>query len=72
MSVFNKLLAQVQETSSSPHMVMNNAPTEQDILANLLGDKMKIDSQTQQNSSGKFAIINFAPAVFFYVVFVCL
>lgn len=59
MTVFNKLLAQVQETTTKPHSVMNSAPTEQDILANLLGKHMKIDAQqSQQNHLGKFDEFN--------------
>ena len=48
MTVFNKLLAQVQDSAPKSQVVMNNAPTEQDILANLLGNKMKIESQPKQ------------------------
>jgi hypothetical protein len=48
MTVFNKLLAQVQESTTKPHSVMNSAPTEQDILANLLGKQMKIEAQPPQ------------------------
>jgi Nucleocytoplasmic shuttling protein for mRNA cap-binding EIF4E len=48
MTVFNKLLAQVQESTTKPHSVMKSAPTEQDILANLLGKQMKIETQPPQ------------------------
>jgi len=59
LSIFNKLLAQVQDGTNVPKsqpggMVINNAPTEQDILANLLGEKinkMKIDYPPTQNIS---------------------
>lgn len=54
MAVFNKLLAQVQEGAPKPRAMMGNAPTEQDILANLLGNKMKMDSHPhQQNQQGE-------------------
>lgn len=57
MTVFNKLLAQVQETATKPHSVINSAPTEQDILANLLGKHMKIDApKSQVNHSRKYSI----------------
>lgn len=55
MDVFNKLLAQVQDSSEKPHAVMSNAPTEQDILANLLGNKMKMEpthSHPNHHNSG--------------------
>jgi hypothetical protein len=54
MTVFNKLLAQVQETTTKPHSVMNSAPTEQDILANLLGKQMKIEAQPHQPGIFKY------------------
>lgn len=55
MTVFNKLLAQVQETTTKPHSVIDSAPTEQDILANLLGKHMKIDAQkSHTNHSRKY------------------
>lgn len=50
MTVFNKLLAQVQETTTKPHSVMNSALTEQDIIANLLGKDMKVDAQQSQRN----------------------
>ena len=49
MDVFNKFLSQVTETAPKPHSMMSNAPTEQDILANLLGNKMKMDSHPNQS-----------------------
>lgn len=53
MSVFNKFLAQVQENSVKPHApVIENAPTEQDILANVFGHKMKIDNHSQPKHHG--------------------
>lgn len=62
MTVFNKLLAQVQETTTKPHSVMNSAPTEQDILANLLGKQMKIEAQPPQ--PGKDSIFLFFSLLF--------
>ena len=57
MTVFDKFFAQVQETK--PHSVMNSAPTEQDILANLLGKSMKIDAQqTQPNHAGNWIYLS--------------
>ena len=53
MTVFNKLLAQVQDSAPKSQVMMNNAPTEQDILANLLGQKMKIESHSQPRFQGK-------------------
>ena len=54
MAVFNKFLAQVQENNGKPHSpIIGNAPTEQDILANLLGNKMKIDNHSQQKHHSK-------------------
>jgi len=53
MSVFNKFLAQVQENSVKPHVpVIENAPTEQDILANVFGHKMNIDNHSQSKHHG--------------------
>ena len=57
MAVFNKFLAQVQESVPKSQVVMNNAPTEQDILANLLGNRMKIESHSQSNFSGYILIL---------------
>lgn len=54
MSAFNKLIAQMQETTPKTHSVINSAPTEQDILANLLGKQMKLDAHhTQPHHTGK-------------------
>ena len=53
MTVFNKLLAQVQDSAPKPQVMMNNAPTEQDILANLLGKKMKIEPHSQPQFQSK-------------------
>lgn len=58
LTVFNKLLAQVQDTAVKPHAIINNAPTEQDILANLLGKQMKIDAQQSlPNNAGMCLLI---------------
>ena len=53
MTVFNKLLAQVQDSAPKSQVMMNNAPTEQDILANLLGKKMKIEPHSQPQFQSK-------------------
>lgn len=60
MTVFNKLLAQVQETTPKPHSVMNSAPTEQDILANLLGKHMKIEAQLPQPGNWSVYFLRFS------------
>lgn len=65
MTVFNKLLAQVQDSAPKPQVMMNNAPTEQDILANLLGKKMKIESHSQPHFQSKDFQLDCHTCVFF-------